>query len=327
MEWKDKSVLITGATGLVGFWLTEALLEKGASICCLVRDRDAFFEKTYDGRVSIVSGTLELETIERALCEYEVDTVFHLAAQTLVGIAKRAPLLTFESNVRGSYLLFEACRRQARYLRSIVVASSDKAYGTAPLPYTERVPLRGEFPYDVSKTCTDLIAQSYVHTYDLPLNVLRCGNIYGGFDQNWSRIVPGTIRSVLENKSPLIRSDGSFVRDYFYVKDAANAYIAVAESERRGEAFNFGSEAPCTVLTITKKILKLMDSDLEPVILDEAKAEIQEQYLCCKKAHEMLNWEPKFSLDEGLEETIEWYKSHKDAFERCETYRAVASLR
>ncbi len=313
MDYEGKSVFVTGATGLVGYWLVQELLDQGAVVCCLVRDPDPIFADTFDGRVSVVNGALELETIERALCEYEVQKVFHLAAQTLVGTAKRAPLLTFESNVRGSYLLLEACRRQARYLENIVVASSDKAYGSALLPYTEDTPLSAHFPYDVSKSCTDLITSSYFYTYELPVNIVRCGNIYGGCDLNWSRIVPGTIRSVLEGKNPIIRSDGTFIRDYFYVKDTVEAYLTVgSRSDCLGEAFNFGSEEPCSVLKITETILKLLGSDLEPIILNQAQAEIQAQYLDCNKASTVLGWRPQYSLEEGLVETIEWYKNFQN---------------
>ncbi|MCH9610651.1 MAG: CDP-glucose 4,6-dehydratase [Chlamydiales bacterium] len=323
MGYAGKRVFITGATGLVGRALVEQLLDAGASVCCLVRDPDPLFP--FSDRVTTVSGSLEIETIERALCEQEIEVVFHLAAQTLVGVAHRAPLLTFESNVRGSYLLLEACRRQAAHLEQIVVASSDKAYGTAKLPYTEETALRGDYPYDVSKTCTDLITRSYFETYRLPISIVRCGNIYGGGDLNWSRIVPGTIRSVLENKSPLIRSDGTLIRDYFYVKDAASAYMELGlRPDLVGEAFNFGSTEPCSVLEITDHILKALGSDLEPHILNEAKGEIKAQYLDCTKANRELNWEPRFTLEEGLEETIEWYRNFLNKTTKNQTAKECA---
>jgi len=315
--WSNRSIFLTGATGLVGYWLTKQLVDLGAYVVTLVRDQDfqsPFFSTELYKQVTVISGELEMATVERALTLHEVDTVFHLGAQTLVGPAFRNPLETFESNIRGSYHLLEACRHQAKYLRNIVVASTDKAYGTSPvLPYKENMPLVGKYPYDVSKTCTDLIASSYYHTYDLPINIVRCGNIYGGGDLNWSRIIPGTIKSFLNGESPLIRSNGLFIRDYFYVKDAAQAYLDLSEKgpDFKGEAFNFASGEPLTVLSLVKILAELMGTeDLEPKVLDQTQAEIEEQYLCYQKAQDLLNWTPQYSLKEGLQETLEWYQAY-----------------
>ena len=251
--------------------------------------------------------------MRRLVTEYEIDTVFHLAAQTIVGIANRNPLSTFESNIKGTWSILEACRRTPTITR-IVVASSDKAYGEQEqLPYEESTPLQGAYPYDVSKSCADLIAQAYYRTWRLPVCITRCGNFYGPGDLNFNRIVPGTIRSVLNNESPIIRSDGSYVRDYFYVKDGALAYMHLAEQMNNpvihGEAFNFSNEVQITVIELTNKILSLMGRmDLQPKILNEAKNEIPHQYLSARKAREVLKWRPNYTLEEGLRETIEWYR-------------------
>jgi len=252
------------------------------------------------------------EMMERALGEHEIDTVIHLAAQTIVGIANRNPVSTFEANIAGTWRLLEACRRSPR-VKQIVVASSDKAYGDQEiLPYDETTPLQGQHPYDVSKSCADLISYTYAKSYDLPVTITRCGNFYGGGDLNWNRIVPGTIRSVLRGQAPVIRSDGSFIRDYFYVEDGAAAYMLLAESmakdpSLRGEAFNFSNELQVTVLDLTHKILALMGSTLTPEVRNEASNEIKHQYLSAAKARRMLEWKPLFTLDGGLEKTIRWY--------------------
>lgn len=324
-SWLNKNVFITGCTGLLGSWLAEELMSLGAHIVGLVRDhvpQSRIYRGSLANKINIVSGCLEdYYLIERALNEYEIEVVFHLAAQTIVPIANNHPLSTFESNIKGTWVLLEACRRNKK-VKKILVASSDKAYGEHKiLPYSEDMPLIGRNPYDISKSCADLIAQMYFYHYKLPVCVTRCGNLFGGGDLNFNRIVPGTVRSVFYNERPVIRSDGSYVRDYFYVKDAAKAYILLAEKMDNekivGQAFNFGNETPVTVLEITNEILALMNRlDLEPFILNEAKGEILEQYLSSKKAREMLEWKPMFSLRNGLADTIEWYKSYLASLKR-----------
>jgi CDP-glucose 4,6-dehydratase len=276
--------------------------------------RSRFFRSGLSKQVAIVHGDItDLATIERAVGEFEVETVIHLAAQTIVGIANRNPFSTFESNIKGTWSLLEACRRSPK-VKQVVVASSDKAYGDQEcLPYDESTPLQGRHPYDVSKSCSDLIAGSYAHTYGLPLAITRCGNFYGGGDLNWNRIVPGTIRSVIRGQRPIIRSDGSFVRDYFYVEDGAAAYMLLVEqlagrAELSGEAFNFSNELQITVSDLVAHILRIMGSDLEPDVRNEASNEIRHQYLSAAKARKLLNWSPLFTLEGGLAETVAWYK-------------------
>lgn len=316
-HWKDKNVFVTGGTGLLGSWLTRALVELRANVTCLVRDSVPQSYLVSSGtvpRVNIVSGDLgDYFTVLRAINEYEIETVFHLGAQTIVGTASRSALSTFESNIKGTWNVLEGCRVCSKLVKSVVVASSDKAYGAHPnLPYTEETPLRGRFPYDVSKSCADLLAFSYVETHQLPVGITRCGNLYGGGDLNFSRIVPGTIRSVLRGERPVIRSDGRFVRDYFYVEDAVQAMLCFAErlqTDFHGEAFNFGNETPVTVLELVERVLRVMEAtELRPVILNEANHEIREQYLDCTKARTRLNWRPIYSLEEGLAKTVEWYR-------------------
>ncbi|OLP18648.1 sugar dehydratase [Leptolyngbya sp. 'hensonii'] len=314
--WQQRRVLVTGATGVVGAWLVKDLLAQGAYVVALVRDADPqseFFRSGDFRSVSIVSGCLEdFATLERAVNEHEVDTVFHLAAQTIVGTAHRSPVPTFEANIRGTYYLLEACR--IHRVQRVVIASSDKAYGPQlQLPYREDMPLQGRHPYEVSKSCADLIAQSYYHTYGLPVAIARCGNVYGGGDLNWSRIVPGTIRSLLHQEAPLIRSDGTFVRDYLYVKDVVQGYQRLAEcleDERvAGEGFNFSQEAPLTVLQLVDTLRSLMHCEaILPLVQANARGEIHSQHLSALKARTLLEWQPRFSLEEGLRETIDWYR-------------------
>ena len=315
--WQDHPTFVTGATGLLGGWLVRRLLELGADIVCLVRDwvpQSELVHAQLVEQVKVVRGDIcDQALLERILGEYEVDTVFHLAAQTIVGIANRNPVSTFETNIRGTWTLLEACRRSPT-IRSIVLASSDKAYGDQEqLPYNEDAPLQGRYPYDVSKSCADLLAQSYAITHKLPVAITRCGNFYGGGDLNWNRVVPGTIRSVLRGQQPVIRSDGQYVRDYFYIEDAAAAYILLAEklaenANLYGEALNFSNETPVSVIELVDLILRLMESPLKPVIRNEATNEIRQQYLNAAKARELLGWQPIFTLDEGLKRTISWYK-------------------
>ncbi len=332
--WQDRPTLVTGGTGLVGGWLVARLLEAGADVVCLARDwvpQAELWRNPGAERVRIVSGDVCDQTLlERALGEYEIDTVFHLAAQAIVGVANRNPVSTFESNIRGTWSLLEACRRSPR-VRQIVTASSDKAYGEhEQLPYREDAPLEGRHPYDVSKSCADLIARSYAETYNLPVAITRCGNFFGGGDLNWNRIVPGTIRAVLRDLRPIIRSDGLFVRDYFYVEDGAAAYMLLAEQlaehrELAGEAFNFSNEAQLTVLDLVNEILRLMDAESEPQVLGEAPHEIRHQYLSAAKARRMLDWRPLFSLEQGLQQTIDWYKHFMEQ-ESCPISKMSAAL-
>ena len=313
--WKNKNVFITGATGFLGSWLTRYLLEENANITALVRDWVPKSKLVYDdsiNKINTVRGNIEdYLLLERIINEYEVDTVFHVAAQTIVGIANSNPLSTFESNIKGTWNILEACRKSPG-LKKIIVASSDKAYGDQEiLPYSESTPLTGRHPYDVSKSCADLICRSYFETYGLPVCVTRCGNFYGGGDLNFNRIIPGTIRSILNNKQPLIRSDGSFIRDYFYIEDAVLAYLLLAEkmddSSLHGEAFNFSNEIQITVLDLVNKIIGLLGSNLKPVILNEAANEIKHQYLSAKKAKDLLGWKSEYDLSIGLQKTISYY--------------------
>jgi len=315
--WLDRPTFVTGGTGLVGSWLVRRLVASGADVVCLVRDWVPQSELVRTGtldHIKVVRGDIrDQETLERVLGEYEIDTVIHLAAQTIVTIANRNPISTFESNITGTWNLLEASRRSPK-VKQIVVASSDKAYGDQDkLPYNENTPLQGQHPYDVSKSCADLIAQTYAVSYGLPVVITRCGNFYGGGDLNWNRIIPGTIRSVLRGQRPVIRSDGESIRDYFYVEDGAAAYMLLAEQlaarpELKGQAYNFSNEIQITVSEIVARILKLMESTLEPDVRNEARNEILHQYLSAEKARKLLNWMPLFTLDEGLKRTIQWYK-------------------
>jgi CDP-glucose 4,6-dehydratase len=313
--WKDRTVFVTGCTGLLGSWLVGSLVNYEADVVGLVRDsvpRSELNNLGLQEKIKIVRGSVEdYYLMERILNEYEVDIVFHLAAQTIVTIANRNPLSTFETNIKGTWNMLEACRRSPTVTR-IIVASSDKAYGDQKvLPYDENTSLAGRHPYDVSKSCADLLCRTYYETYGLPVCVTRCGNFYGGGDLNFNRIVPGTILSVLNNEAPVIRSDGKSIRDYFYIEDGVYAYLMLAEKMNtsiNGEAFNFSNELQVTVLDMVKKIIDKMDSDLEPVVLGQADNEIRHQYLSAEKARKLLEWKPYFSLDEGLTRTISWYK-------------------
>ncbi|MBN2518226.1 MAG: GDP-mannose 4,6-dehydratase [Candidatus Altiarchaeota archaeon] len=314
--WNRKNVFVTGATGILGSWLVEELLSQKAHVIALIRDwvpDSNLYLSGLDKKVTIVHGCLEdYQVVERSLNEYEVDTVFHLGAQTIVGTANRSPLSTFESNIKGTWNVLEAVRN-SKLVQRLVVASSDKAYGPSDsLPYTEETPLAAIHPYDVSKSCSDLLARSYYETYGIPVGITRCGNFYGGGDLNFNRIVPGTIRSIYFKESPVIRSDGKYVRDYFYVKDAVDAYLTLGRNldrrEVRGHAFNFGTEEKISVIDLVNKILKICKAEnLKPRVLNEATNEIREQYLSCKKAKSMLSWDYSYPLDKGLKETVDWY--------------------
>jgi CDP-glucose 4,6-dehydratase len=315
--WLDRPTFVTGATGLVGSWLVRRLVAAGADVVCLVRDwvpQSELVRSKHLERIKVVRGDIcDQALLERTLGEYETQTVIHLAAQTIVTIANRNPVSTFEANIAGTWALLEACRRSPK-VGQIVLASSDKAYGDHDkLPYTEETPLVGRHPYDVSKSCADLIAQAYAKTYGTPVAITRCGNFYGGGDLNWNRIVPGTIRSILRNQRPIIRSDGKFIRDYFYVEDGAIAYMLLAEKlgadpGLKGRAFNFSNEIQITVLQLVERILREMKSTLEPEVRNEASHEIIHQYLSAGAARRDLAWKPTFSLDEGLTRTVAWYR-------------------
>jgi CDP-glucose 4,6-dehydratase len=317
--WRDRAVFVTGATGLLGSWLVKHLTASGADVVCPVRDWIPRSELVLSGlfdRVRVIRGDVrDQETMERGLGEYEIRTVFHLAAQTTVGVANRNPVSTLDTNIRGTWALLEACRRTPT-VQQIVIASSDKAYGDQDnLPYREDAPVLGRHPYDVSKSCADLIAQMYAKSYRLPVCVTRCGNFYGGGDLNWNRIVPGTIRSVLRGEPPVIRSDGHYVRDYLYVEDGVRAYVTLAEQlaarpSLAGEVFNFSYEHRITVLELVARILEVMQSGIQPEVRNEATNEIRHQYLDSTKAKTQLGWTPAFTFDESLKATVDWYRRY-----------------
>ena len=316
--WKGKRVFVTGATGIVGSWIAKDLLEAGAEVVALVYDinpQSELYRARLIQRLNIVNGCLEdFHTLERAITSFETDTVIHLGAQALVGVAWRAPLQTWQTNIRGTWNVLEACRVHSDLVKRVVVASSDKAYGEQDqLPYVEEMPLLGRQPYEVSKACADAIAQAYFHSYGLPVVIARCGNVYGGGDLNWSRIVPGTIRSLYWGQSPLLRSDGNYIRDYVYVKDVSSAYLTLAEKMDApnvvGGCFNFSPEMRLTVLEIVHQIRKTMKCEhIQPTVMNAAKGEIRNQYLSSAKARRVLGWKPAYSLKEGLEETVAWYQ-------------------
>jgi CDP-glucose 4,6-dehydratase len=316
--WRERRVFVTGATGIVGSCLVRELLDNGADVAVLVRDADPQSELLRSGdlnRCTVFNGRMEdLWTLERAISLHEAAYVFHLAAQTIVGVAHRNPFTTFETNVRGTYNLLEACRMHGSLVEGVIVASSDKAYGEVEsLPYLETMPLNGKHPYEVSKSCTDLIAASYCHSYNVPVTIARCGNIYGGGDLNWSRIVPGTVRSLLRGERPVLRSDGTFRRDYIYVKDVALAYMLLGEKSSepgvRGQAFNFSDEKPLSVLDMVSAIGRQMGSKIDPDVRNTAQGEIRDQYLDAAKARKTLGWRASYDLDAGLRETVAWYRA------------------
>jgi CDP-glucose 4,6-dehydratase len=317
--WSDKRVLVTGASGMVGSWLTQWLVESGAHTVAFIADTDPQSELVRSGtinKVSVVNGRLEnYDDIERAINNHEVDSIFHLGAQPIVGAADRAPRHTFESNIQGTWNLLDACRVLSPLVKRIVVASSDKAYGTQPiLPYTEDMSMNGDHPYEVSKSCTDLISTTYARTYGTPVTIARCGNIYGGGDLNWNRIVPGTFRSLLRGEQPVLRSDGTFVRDYLHVDDIVSAYLTLGEQTDNpafaGQGFNFSDESPLTVMAIYKAICEAAGrKDTEPQILNAASSEIKDQYLDSTKAHNVLGWRASVTLDDGLKKSFNWYRN------------------
>jgi CDP-glucose 4,6-dehydratase len=332
--WRGRPVFVTGATGLLGGWLVRTLLDHGAEVIALIRDgapNSLLVREGWIDRINTVNGSLaDASTMRRILAEYSIDTVFHLAAQTLVGVAKTDPVGTLEANVQGTWNLLEATRQCGT--RQIIVASSDKAYGSSTnLPYLETHPLEGRYPYDCSKSCVDLISQMYAATYALPVAVVRCGNLFGGGDLNFSRTVPGLIQATVQNQRFQIRSDGKFVRDFLYVEDAALAYLCLAEAldadrTLAGEAFNFSLEVRYNVLDIVNMVLKMMGrTDLEPVILNQASAEIREQYMSSEKARQRLQWSPHYGMEEGLRRTIAWYSAYFGTTAKRATLEAVGS--
>jgi len=315
--WKDLSVLVTGANGFLGSWVTQRLVEEGANVICFIRDvlpRSLFNLSGTVDKATIAHGALEeYVSLERVFNEFEVDFCFHLAAQAIVGTAERFPLSTYESNIRGTWNVLEGVRRNSR-VKGLVVASSDKVYGSQErLPYTEQDTLGGLNPYDVSKVCVDLLAQSYFHTYGLPVGIARSGNFYGPGDLNFSRVVPQTIRSLIRNENPVVRSDGTYLRDYFYVEDAADAFLALGENlakdSVKGQAFNFGTETPTQVIDVVHQLIGLSGKkQLKPVILNQAAHEIKAQYLSCRKAQELLGWRHTTALKSGLAKSYSWYQ-------------------
>lgn len=328
-SWRGKRVFITGATGLLGSHLTRALAHKGADVVAVVRDeqpRSLFYSNDpawrLENKVTRVYGDImDYEFVKRAINEYEIDTVFHLAAQTIVGTALRSPRATFKTNIEGTWNLLEACRHHASHISRIIVASSDKAYGNmSGHAYDETDPLEGRFPYDVSKSCADLVAQSYYHTYGLPIAITRCGNFFGPGDLNFNRLIPGAIRDILGGIAPTIRSNGHFIRDYLYIEDGVHAYLSLAQAMKpathrgsmtrhAGEAFNFSYGLRLSALQVVQSILHLLkQTNLKPNILDIAKAEIPEQSLDSSKARAYLKWQPNYGFDNGLKKTIDWYR-------------------
>ena len=317
--WRDRPVLVTGATGLLGGWVVARLLADGARPVCLVRDglpaARTHFGTLMDRCVVVHGDVRDGELLKRALGEYECDVVMHLAAQTVVGVAAGNPSETFDVNVGGTWTLFEACR-QIGGLRAIVLASSDKAYGDQPvLPYTEDMPLLGRHPYDASKVAAETVAQSYVTSFGLPALVTRCANLYGGGDLNWNRLIPGTIRSLLRGERPVIRSDGTLTRDYLYVEDAADAYVRLAEwlagdPSRRGSAFNVSTEETRTVLEIVTALAKAAGVDLAPDVRGTAKLEIHHQHLSARRMRDELGWSERHDLVGGVERTVRWYREY-----------------
>ncbi|MEW6063926.1 sugar dehydratase/epimerase yfnG [Desulforamulus profundi] len=319
-QWRDKYVLVTGCTGIIGSWLTSRLVKEGARVVGIIRDHVGYsnlFQEGVINRIQVAYGDItDLHFVNRVLAEYEVDTVFHLAAQTIVTIANRSPLSAFESNIKGTWTVLEACRLSPTVER-VVVASSDKAYGEAEqLPYAEDHPLRGKHPYDVSKSCTDLIAQSYYHIYSLPVAISRLANVYGGGDLNFNRIVPSSMKAVLENRAPVIRSDGSPLREYLYVEDAVDAYLTLAENLHRpevmGQAFNFAPHRPLTVLEMVQAVINVSGKDLQPQVKGKSipGGEIEHQYSDSSKARKILQWVPRWELEQGLAKTLAWYRQY-----------------
>lgn len=313
--WEDNAVLITGHEGFLGSWLSKALIDKGAKVIGFdkVKNRPHTVLKDYRNSMTCVRGDITcLAMVKKVVDRYRPATIFHLAAEAIVGKANKNPVKAFKSNIEGTWNLLEAARDK-KYVRRVIIASSDKAYGSCKnLPYKEDTPLRGAHPYDASKSCADLLCGVYHNTYKLPVCVTRCGNIYGPGDYHLSRIVPNAVMSAIRNKVFAIRSDGKFTRDYIYVEDVVNGYIGLAENMARsdifGQAFNFSNEKPISVLELVKTIYDLAGNKPRYKILNSAKHEIRDQYLCGKKVKLYLGWQPAYSLRKGLIDTIRWYR-------------------
>ena len=332
--WRGRRVLVTGGSGFVGSWLAQELVDAGAEVIGLIRDqvRGSWLERSGTAhRMTLVSGDIEdLACVQRALNEYSVTAVFHLAAQSQVGVANRSPLSTWHANILGTCHVLEACRTlPGGQLGALIVASSDKAYGEQPLPYTEERALLGRNPYDASKACTDVLAQTYAKTYGMPIGIARCANIYGGGDLNFNRLIPETIRALANDQRPIIRSDGKFLRDYLYIDDAVQAYLALGQAVlgglHHGEAFNFGADHPTSVLEVVRLLLEASDHPtLEPDIRNEARGEIRDQYLSSAKAARVLGWKARMPLQEGLRQTVQWYQRYRPWEESGEDARVSA---
>ena len=318
MDWKGKNVLITGATGFAGSWIAKSLVEKKANVVALIRDHapdsPLFYMDTYPKLKAAKGNIIDYNSVNRIFNEYEINACFHLAAQPIVTIANRSPIPTFETNIKGTWNILEVARK-TETLERIVIASTDKVYGEPiKLPITEDHPLDASYPYDASKACLEILVRTYFKTYELPIGITRCCNIYGGGDLNFSRIIIDTIRSIIFNKNPIIRSDGTPVRDFIYIDDVVNAYLTLAENlgrkDVKGEAFNFGSNSPISMIDLVNKIIKVSGKNLKPEIIGKKKphAEIDEQYLSSEKALRLLKWKPKVPLDIGLKRTIKWYE-------------------
>lgn len=334
-DWRKQTALVTGSSGLLGSWLTHHLLQRGATVVALVHDwnnASPLLQGARHPRLTLIKGDVEDEqALHRVFHQYEISDCFHLAAQPLVGLAYDRPTATFRTNIAGTWNILEAAR-QAKHIQSVIVASSDKAYGAHEhLPYTETMPLLADTPYDVSKACAELLTRSYAKTFKLPVAITRCTNLYGGGDLNFSRIIPGTIKSAFENEAPIIRSDGTYQREYLYVEDAVVGYLklshAIASGRLWGEAINFGSNEVISVLDLVALILKTMGKRLRPVIQNTAQAEIRDQYLSSAKAKQELKWQATTKLVPGLKKTVQWYKNHFAAAKKRPRQKRPSVLR